>query len=146
MVEQIYQEIAARPIIGFILLALILSFLTVAFSWVFRNSIRTLSGKLESTSALLSFVSAPKWPLILGISLVFIGLIVLLLGSGQTSVAQKLTGALFSEFGFAFIIAFVLHMTVDLHAKIENEKQVSKGILSYIYGNGFDDDLFRHIE
>lgn len=142
-----FQEIANSPTVYVVVLILGASvFLIILKKLISMLKLKGISDFVEHSSAIISFIDAPKWPLILGTSLVFVGIIVLLVGPSNGGIIQKLTGALFSEFGFAFIIAFVVHMTVDLHAKIEGEKKVSKGILSYIYGNGFDDRLFRFVE
>lgn len=54
----------------------------------------------------------------------------------------KLLDALVTEIRFAFIIAFTLHITVELHAKIEYDKQISRDFLPYIYNINIDNDMF----
>lgn len=92
--------------------------------------------------AIQAIIHAPKWPLVLGSILVLSGLLVLFVGAEAMPLWRKLLGALISELGFAFFIAFVLHATLEYHAREESEKQVSRGILSYIYRADLDNKLF----
>jgi hypothetical protein len=59
---------------------------------------------------------------------------------------KKVNRSLVSEFGFAFLIAFVLHASLEFHSRMERERQVSRGIIAYLYGMNLDDDIFKLTE
>lgn len=99
-------------------------------------------GGYTSRSIFKALIDAPKWPLVIGAILVLIGVIILVAGGGELGLARKLIGALVSELGFAFLIAFVLHASIELHSRLEHDKQISRGIISYIYGTNLDDQIF----
>jgi hypothetical protein len=120
----------------------------------FRSSGGFLAGALEGGSStyeeeqfpvIQELGRAPKWPLIYGGFLILCGIFVLFVGS-DVSIIRKLVGALITELGFAFFIAFVIGVSIELRAKVEHDKQISKGLLSYIYGVNLDDDMFISTE
>jgi hypothetical protein len=133
------------PLIAFIVFAAIVVFLIYKIlPKVFSNLKQYISDK----SIIREMIDAPKWHLISGTIFVIIGILILI-SSSKISLFYKLLGALVTEIGFALIIAFVLHVTVELHAKIEHDKQISRGLLSYIYDVNLNNDMFllaeRHI-
>jgi hypothetical protein len=99
----------------------------------------------ERASILHELSDAPKWPLVYGAFFILCGILILFVGT-EASVLRKLVGALITELGFAFFIAFVIGVSIELRAKVEHDKQISKGLLSYIYGVSLDDDMFISTE
>jgi hypothetical protein len=99
----------------------------------------------ERASILHELSDAPKWPLVYGAFFILCGILILFVGT-DVSVLRKLVGALITELGFAFFIAFVIGVSIELRAKVEHDKQISKGLLSYIYGVSLDDDMFISTE
>lgn len=98
------------------------------------------------TSAIINeIIEAPKWPLAAGAFLIMSGIIVLIAGEDLT-LAQKLSGTVVTELGFAFFIAFVILLTIEIKSHAERDRQISKGILSYVYGINLDKELFLTTE
>jgi hypothetical protein len=99
----------------------------------------------SATSVINELAEAPKWPLVYGTILILTGIIVLFAGT-DISIARKLFGALISELGFAFFIAFIIGITIEIKTHAERDRQMSRGIISYIYGVNLDNELFLTTE
>ncbi len=94
---------------------------------------------------LSEIAKAPLWPLAYGGILILAGILILFAGS-DVSLTRKLLGALVSEFGFAFFIAYVLTISLEIHQKREHDRQISRGLLSVVYGVNLDQQLFQSTE
>lgn len=99
----------------------------------------------SASNVINALIEAPKWPLVYGTVLILTGIIVLFAGH-EISLMRKLIGALISELGFAFFIAFVIGITIEIKAHAERDKQISRGIISYIYGVNLDNEMFLSTE
>jgi len=64
----------------------------------------------------------------------------------ESSIFFKLLGVGLTELGFAFFIAFFLHISIEMHSRTEHDRQISRGVLSYIYGVNLDDQMFHATE
>lgn len=104
-----------------------------------------VDGEQTSLAFLNVVINSSKWPLAVGAILILFGILVLLTGSSE-SIANKLTGALISELGFAFFIAYVLGITLEIQSRLEHDRKIGRGILSYIYGIDLDNRMFFHTE
>ena len=94
---------------------------------------------------LSEIAKAPLWPLAYGGVFILSGIIILFAG-GEVSLTRKLIGALVSEFGFAFFIAYILTISLEIHQKREHDRQISRGLLSVVYGVNLDQKLFLATE
>lgn len=93
-----------------------------------------------------------KWPLFLGIFLVAVGLTIL----SHFDIKQlwhKVAIAGLAEIGFAFIIAFILSITIEYQSRKEFQKEITeretrlaKNIFDYIYSIRTERSVFRLIE
>ena len=91
-------------------------------------------------------LDGPKSVLVIGLVSVLFGVLIINTDASNKNIAIKLAGIIFTEFGFAFFIAFILHNTIEMHSKVERDRQMSRGILSYLYGVRLDDKMFRVAE
>ena len=91
-------------------------------------------------------IDGPKSVLAIGLVSVLFGIVLLNLEASKEHIGIKLAGVLFTEFGFAFFIAFILHNTIEMHSRVEHDRQISRGIISYLYGVRVDDKMFRAAE
>lgn len=128
-------------IVGFILILFI-------GRWIFQQCEHWLARRsgIQEDGLVKRLIEAPKPFLITGLIFVLLGVLILNSDAASTTIGIKLAGLLVTELGFAFFIAFILHVTIEFHAKVEHDRHISRGLLSYVYGVALDDAMFRATE
>lgn len=97
---------------------------------------------------------APIWPIILGAFLILLGILYNDHGVGIFTLFEKKTVALFiSELGFAFVIAFVISVGIEMRSRREHNALVAmqlaaanRNIFEAIYKVRMPPEVFQEIE
>ncbi len=129
-----------------VLLLVVFALLLLVLSW-FSKFLDKKIPTIDIKSGLLKNVlEAPKWALVAGLTFVLIGILILNTELSESSIFFKLLGVGLTELGFAFFIAFFLHISIEMQSRAEHDRQISRGVLSYIYGVNLDDQMFHATE
>jgi len=116
-----------------------------------QQHIGRLAQRLEAIST--SYSNPPQWPLWLGVIAIFIGVVFATLGFNADPFTKKDISSFIKEIGFAFVIAYIITITVEFSARreynslvLESNRMFSRNMYEYIYDVNLSEDVFDFVE
>ena len=144
--SSIGELVVASEYVQIVILAAFFAFLL----WISSRLIRLLDDKVPELKLqegrIRYLIEGPRFLLNFAAIFVIVGVFVLNTDASRDSIGVKLFGVVITEFGFAFFIAFILHNTIEMHSAVERDRQLSRGMLAYLYGVNLDDEMFHAAE
>lgn len=116
-----------------------------------QQHIGRLAQRLESVST--SYKRPPQWPLWVGVIAIFTGVVFATLGFNADPFTKKDISSFIKELGFAFVIAYIITITVEFSARreynslvLESNRMFSRNMYEYIYDVNLSEDVFDFVE
>ena len=129
---------------GLQVIALVASLLFV--SWLISRIIGFLDKKITHIDLdkgwVKNVVDGPRWMLGVGLFSLLSGIVTINIKLATSNIGVKLLGVVLTEIGFALFIGFLLYVSIEMSARVEHDRQISRGILSYLYRVRLDNRMF----